>query len=204
MSRGATVAAAGRRLAGAPAGAFAVKCEVSDAGSVDAAVGRVVGEFGGLDVVVNSAGIAAVGDVSANDDAEWAHVLDVNVIGIARVTRAALPHLRRSEHASVVNVSSAVAGVGVKLRALYAATKGAVNALTLAMAADLIADRIRVNAVAPGTADTPWVSRLLDAADDPAAAAEAPQFGQCDRHRSVADLRRRLRHRCVSERPAGP
>ena len=73
----------------------------------------------------------------------------------------------------IVNMCSAVAFVGVRQRALYSASKGAVLALTLAMAADHAAEGIRVNAVAPGTADTPWVARLLDAADDPAAAAEA-------------------------------
>jgi NAD(P)-dependent dehydrogenase (short-subunit alcohol dehydrogenase family) len=129
----------------------------------------VVDELGGLDIVVNNAGIGAVGDVGGNDDAEWARVLDVNVTGIARVTRAALPHLRRSDHAAVVNMCSAVAFVGVRQRALYSASKGAVLALTLAMAADHVQERIRVNAVAPGTADTPWVGRLLDAAPDPAA-----------------------------------
>jgi NAD(P)-dependent dehydrogenase (short-subunit alcohol dehydrogenase family) len=100
-------------------------------------------------------------------------VLDVNVISMARVTAAALSHLRRSPNASVVNTCSVVALVGVKQRALYAASKGAVLALTLAMAADHVADGIRVNAVAPGTADTPWVGRLLDQAEDPAEAAEA-------------------------------
>jgi NAD(P)-dependent dehydrogenase (short-subunit alcohol dehydrogenase family) len=123
---------------------------------------------------VNNAGIGAVGDVSQNNDAEWARVLDVNVTGIARVTRAALPHLRHSPHAAVVNTCSAVAFIGVRQRALYGASKGAVLALTLAMAADHASEGIRVNAVAPGTADTPWVARLLEAADDPEAAAEAP------------------------------
>jgi NAD(P)-dependent dehydrogenase (short-subunit alcohol dehydrogenase family) len=117
--------------------------------------------------------MGAIGDVASNDDAEWAQVLDVNVTGMARVTRAALPHLRSSRHAAVVNMCSAVAFVGVRQRALYSASKGAVLALTLAMAADHAAEGIRVNAVAPGTADTPWVGRLLAAADDPGAAAEA-------------------------------
>ena len=121
----------------------------------------------------NTGGMGGVGPAPHNDDAEWAHVLDVNVTGIARVTRAALPHLRRSPHAAVVNTCSAVAFVGVKQRALYSASKGAVLALTLAMAADHAAEGIRVNAVAPGTADTPWVARLLSAAEDPDAAAEA-------------------------------
>jgi NAD(P)-dependent dehydrogenase (short-subunit alcohol dehydrogenase family) len=173
LQRGARVAALDRDVTAPPEGALAVACDVTDTGSVDEAVAAVHREFGGVDVVVNNAGIGAVGDVAANDDADWARVLDVNVTGIARVTRAALPHLRRSPHAAVVNVCSAVAFVGVRQRALYSASKGAVMALTLAMAADHVREGIRVNAVAPGTADTAWVGRLLDAADDPGAAADA-------------------------------
>jgi 2-keto-3-deoxy-L-fuconate dehydrogenase len=173
QSRGARVAVLDRNLEGAPEGVLAVPCDVTVTDAVDHAVKTVVDELGGLDVVVNNAGIGAVGDVSQNDDEEWARVLNVNVIGIARVTRAALPHLRRSAHAAVVNTCSVVALVGVRQRALYGASKGAVLALTLAMAADHVAEGIRVNAVAPGTADTPWVARLLEAADDPAATAEA-------------------------------
>jgi 2-keto-3-deoxy-L-fuconate dehydrogenase len=151
---------------------LALRCDVTDTPAVDAAV-AVVERLGGLDVLLNNAGVGAVGDVSQNDDAEWARVLDVNITGIARVTRAALPHLRRSPHAAVVNTCSAFAFIGVRQRALYGASKGAVLALTLAMAADHASEGIRVNAVAPGTADTPWVGRLLAAAEDPEAAAEA-------------------------------
>ncbi len=150
-----------------------VPCDVADRASVEAAIGTVVEVFGGIDVLINNAGIGAVGDVAANDDAEWARVLDVNVIGIARVSRAALPHLRTSAHPAVVNTCSVVANVGVPQRALYAASKGAVRSLTLAMAADHVKEGIRVNGVTPGTADTPWVGRLLDAAPDAEAAAAA-------------------------------
>jgi NAD(P)-dependent dehydrogenase (short-subunit alcohol dehydrogenase family) len=125
--------------------------------------------LGGLDVLVNNAGVGAIGDVTADDEAEWRRILDVNVVGAVRVTRAALPLLGRSEHAAIVNTSSVLAVLGVPNRALYSATKGALLSLTLAMAADHVREGIRVNAVAPGTADTPWIGRLLDAADDPAA-----------------------------------
>jgi NAD(P)-dependent dehydrogenase (short-subunit alcohol dehydrogenase family) len=173
QERGARVAVLDRGTDGAPDGVLALRCDVTDAAAVDAAVATVVERLGGLDVLVNNAGIGATGHVGENDDAEWARVLDVNVTGMARVARAALPHLRRSAHAAVVNTCSAVAFVGVRQRALYSASKGAVLALTLAMAADHVREGIRVNAVAPGTAETPWVGRLLGAAEDPAAAAEA-------------------------------
>lgn len=173
QERGARVAVLDRTTEGAPEGVLALRCDVTDADGVDEAVTTAADRLGGLDIVVNNAGIGAVGDVGENDDAEWARVLDVNVTGIARVTRAALPRLRSSRHACVVNMCSAVAFVGVRQRALYSASKGAVLALTLAMAADHAHEGIRVNAVAPGTADTPWVARLLADAEDPAAAAEA-------------------------------
>ncbi|MFL5767625.1 MAG: SDR family NAD(P)-dependent oxidoreductase, partial [Actinomycetota bacterium] len=105
-------------------------------------------------------------------------VLDVNVVGAVRVTRSVLPLLRRSDHAAIVNTSSVLAVVGVPHRALYSASKGALYSLTLAMAADHVKDGIRVNAVAPGTADTPWVGRLLDAAPDPASEREALEHRQ--------------------------
>jgi 2-keto-3-deoxy-L-fuconate dehydrogenase len=172
-ARGARVAVLDRDTAGVPAEYFSAVCDVTDADQVDAAVAAVVDHYGSLDIVINNAGIGAAGDVSANGDDEWHRVLDVNVVGIARVTRAALPHLRKSARAAIVNTSSVVAAVGVPNRALYSASKGAVSALTLAMAADHVREGIRVNAVTPGTADTPWVARLLDAAENRDAAASA-------------------------------
>lgn len=173
QTRGAKVAVIDRDLRDVPEDILGVVADITDAAAVRAGIDHIAGELGGIDILVNNAGIGSAGDVGANDDAEWARVLDVNVIGIARVTRAALPWLRRSTNAAVVNISSAVASIGVVNRALYSASKGAVAALTLAMAADHVRDGIRVNAVAPGTADTPWVGRILDAALDPEQAAEA-------------------------------
>ena len=168
QDRGARVAVLDLDPSGASAGCVPLVADITDDDAVGAAVRRAVDELGSLDVLVNNAGIGAAGDVEANDDAEWHRLLDVNVVGAVRVTRASLPHLRRSAHPCVVNTSSVVAVVGVPNRALYSATKGALLSLTLAMAADLAREGIRVNAVAPGTTDTPWVARLLEAADDPA------------------------------------
>jgi NAD(P)-dependent dehydrogenase (short-subunit alcohol dehydrogenase family) len=168
-ARGARVAALDLDPSGVAEPLLGIKADVTDDASVRAAVDTVVAEFGGLDVVVNNAGIGAQGDVAANDDDQWKRVLDVNVIGLARVSRAALPHLRSSDRAAIVNTASIAATAGLPNRALYSASKGAVLALTMAMAADHVADGIRVNCVHPGTADTPWVGRLLDAAADPVA-----------------------------------
>lgn len=152
-----------------PDGFAYVRADVTDDAAVCAAVGSVVERLEGLDVLVNNVGIGAQGGVEANGDAEWHRVLDVNVIGSVRVTRAALPALRASARAAIVNTCSIAATVGLPNRALYSASKGAVLSLTLAMAADLLPHGIRVNCVNPGTADTPWVGRLLDASAAPAA-----------------------------------
>ena len=146
-----------------------LKADVTDDASVRLAVEEAARRLGGIDILVNNAGIGAIGTVADNTDEQWHHVFDVNVVGMVRVTRAALPYLRRSAHAAIVNTCSAAATAGLPQRTLYSATKGAVLSLTLAMAADHIGEGIRVNCVSPGTADTPWIGRLLDQADDPAA-----------------------------------
>jgi 2-keto-3-deoxy-L-fuconate dehydrogenase len=168
-ARGAKVACLDLVIDGLDPALFGVRADVTDDASVVAAIDTVVSHFGGIDIVINNAGIGARGDVTANDDAEWHRVYDVNVMGLVRVSRAALPYLRASSHAAIVNTGSICAWTGLPARALYSATKGAVLAVTLAMAADHVREGIRVNCVNPGTADTPWVGRLLDAADDPAA-----------------------------------
>ncbi|MFF0864662.1 SDR family NAD(P)-dependent oxidoreductase [Nonomuraea sp. NPDC003560] len=146
-----------------------IKADVADDASVRAAVAEAAERLGGIDIVINNAGVGAQGTVEDNPDEEWRKVFEVNVFGIVRVSRAALPYLRRSEHAAIVNTCSIAATAGLPHRALYSATKGAVLSLTLAMAADHVREGIRVNCVNPGTADTPWVGRLLDSADDPEA-----------------------------------
>ena len=169
VSRGARVAVLDLRAAQAPGRALAITCDVSSDASVRTAVKEAAASLGGLDLLVNNAGVGAQGTVEDNDDDEWHRVLDVNLLGMVRVSRAALPYLRESSRASVVNTCSAAAIVGLPERALYSATKGAVLSLTLAMAADHLGDGIRVNCVSPGTADTPWIDRLLAKAPDPVA-----------------------------------
>ncbi|MFB7108660.1 SDR family NAD(P)-dependent oxidoreductase [Streptomyces sp. NPDC056291] len=148
---------------------LAFRADVTDDTSVRRAVEQAAEALEGLDVLVNNAGIGAQGTVEDNDDEEWRRVFDVNVLGMVRTARAALPHLRASSHAAIVNTCSIAATAGLPQRALYSATKGAVYSLTLAMAADHVREGIRVNCVNPGTVDTPWVGRLLGAAPDPAA-----------------------------------
>jgi len=160
--------------AGATASALhAVIADVTDDGAVRTAVGEAAAVLGGIDILVNNAGIGAIGSVEDNDDDEWRHVLDVNVLGMVRTTRAALPWLRRAAtargQAAIVNTCSVAATAGLPQRALYSASKGAVYSLTMAMAADHAREKIRVTCVNPGTADTPWIARLLGQSPDPAA-----------------------------------
>jgi 2-keto-3-deoxy-L-fuconate dehydrogenase len=144
-------------------------CDVRDDESVRGAVAAVASTFGGVDVLINNAGIGSQGAVEDNADDEWDRVLDVNLLGVVRVSRACLPHLRRSKSPAIVNMGSIAATQGLAQRAVYSATKGAVHALTRAMAVDNLLHGVRVNVVAPGTADTPWVERLLQSAADPKA-----------------------------------
>ena len=158
--RGAKVACLDLNAKDLPEPLLAYVADVSDDASVRAAVTAAAEAMGGID-------IGAQGTVETNSDEEWHRVLDVNVVGMVRTARAALPYLRRSAHAAIVNTCSIAAHAGLPQRALYSASKGAVQALTLAMAADHLREGIRVTCVNPGTADTPWVRRLLAQADDP-------------------------------------
>jgi NAD(P)-dependent dehydrogenase (short-subunit alcohol dehydrogenase family) len=167
--RGANVVVLDVSPEGLPEPLVGIRADVSSRASLADAVGEIERRFGGLDILVNNAGISAVGTVEDNDDAEWARVLDINVVGMARTTAAALPLLRRSSAASVVTVCSIAALSGLPQRALYSASKGAVLALTLAMATDHVREGVRINCVSPGTVSTPFVDRMLSKFDDPVA-----------------------------------
>ncbi|MEV0287021.1 SDR family oxidoreductase [Kribbella sp. NPDC050820] len=169
IARGARVVAIDLDPSNVPADVLGVKADVTDDESVRTAVQQAVDAYGRIDVVVNNAGVGAQGTVEDNPDDQWHQVFDVNVMGAVRVSRAALPYLRQSPAAAIVNVASVAATTGIPQRALYSTTKGAVQSLTMAMAADHLREGIRVNCVNPGTADTPWVQRLLGAAPDPQA-----------------------------------
>jgi 2-keto-3-deoxy-L-fuconate dehydrogenase len=167
--RGAKVSVLDLNVDGVAEPLLGFKADVTDDASVRSAVTAAAEAMGGIDIVVNNAGIGAQGTVETNPDEEWHRVFDVNVVGMVRTARAALPYLRRSSAGAIVNTCSIAAHAGLPQRALYSATKGAVQALTLAMAADHLPEGIRVTCVNPGTADTPWVRRLLQAAADPEA-----------------------------------
>lgn len=143
-----------------------IKCDIGNALSVTEAFNEFAKSSKSLDVLINNAGIGSLTTVEKETDEVWHKVLNINVVGTARVSRLAIPLLRQSKHAAIVNTASVAAIDGIPNRAAYSASKGAILALTLAMATDHLSDGIRVNAVNPGTTDTPWVKRLLDQADD--------------------------------------
>ncbi len=166
-SAGATVAVLDLNVDGLDERLSGFTADVSTRASVNGAVAEVAERFGRIDIVINNAGISAVGTVEENDDDEWARVLNINVTGMARVSAASLPWLRKSDSAAIVNVCSIAALNGLPQRAAYSASKGAVLALTFAMATDHVREGVRVNCVSPGTVSTPFVERMLSNFPDP-------------------------------------
>ena len=146
-----------------------IKCDIGDSASVKSAFATLASKTDRIDILANNAGVGATGTVEDATDEDWDRVLNINVVGTSRVSAAALPFLRKSSSPSIVNTCSIAATAGLPKRAIYSASKGAIMSLTLAMAADHVKEGIRVNCVNPGTADTPWVGRLLAQASDPAA-----------------------------------
>ncbi len=147
--------------------------DVTDPAACAEAVGRIVDEHGRIDVLCNNAGIASVGDVVDSTPDDWQRVFGVNVFGVANMSRAALPAMRAGSGGAVINTCSVAASVGLVQRAVYSASKGAVLALTKAMAADEAHHGIRVNCVSPGTVASPWVERLVAQTEDPEATMDA-------------------------------
>jgi NAD(P)-dependent dehydrogenase (short-subunit alcohol dehydrogenase family) len=137
--------------------ALAVPADVTDWSSIDRAVGATVERFGRLDALVTSAGIQRYGDVVDTDEATWDEVMAVNLKGVFLAAKAALPHLRRSGHGSVVVISSVQGHVAQTNVAAYAASKGALEMLVRSMAVDEAGHGVRVNAVCPGSVDTPML-----------------------------------------------
>ena len=155
-----------------------IKCDIGDAISVESAFTEFKKASSKLDILINNAGIGSLTNVEKETDEIWQKVLNINVVGTARVSRAAIALLRESKSAAIVNTASVAAIDGIPNRAAYSASKGAILSLTLAMATDHLADGIRVNAVNPATTDTPWVKKLLEQSPDAKAARSALESRQ--------------------------
>ena len=144
-----------------------IACDIGDPTSVSSAFGELAKQTQVVDILANNAGVGAIGSVEQATEEEWHKVLNINVVGTSRISAAAMPFLRKSKSPAIVNTCSIAETAGLPGRAIYSASKGAIMSLTLAMAADHIAEGIRINCVNPGTTDTPWVERLLLRAQDP-------------------------------------
>ena len=147
--------------------ALVQKTDVTRAAEVEALLERAVSEWGGLDVMVNNAGVGVAGTAVSTAEDEYGFVMDVCVRGTFLGMKRAIPAIRDSGGGSVINMSSVAALVGIPDRAVYSAAKGAILAMTRASAIDHIGEGVRVNCIAPGTVDTPWISRITSGYDDP-------------------------------------
>jgi NAD(P)-dependent dehydrogenase (short-subunit alcohol dehydrogenase family) len=142
--------------------ALAVSGSVTDETHARETVARTIKSFGRIDVLVNNAGLGDFGKrIHEMDDATWANVLDVNVNGVFRMTRAVVPHMLKQGSGSIVNISSVASLVGIPMLPAYAASKGALDALTRALAIDYAQDGIRCNVINPGLIDTPMAAPLM-------------------------------------------
>jgi NAD(P)-dependent dehydrogenase (short-subunit alcohol dehydrogenase family) len=144
-----------------------MKTDVTDEGGVEALVRGVVEAWGGLDVMVNNAGVGVAAKAVDTSEEDWQRVLDVGLKGTFLGIKHAVPAIRESGGGAIINMASVVALVGVKDRAAYSAAKGGILALTRAAAMDHIEEGIRINCIAPGTVDTPWIDRITAGYDDP-------------------------------------
>lgn len=153
------------------AGAYAVAMpvDVADSSSVQQILHSTYEQFGRVDVLVNNAGFGLASTVEHTSEEDWARIMRVNVDGVFFGCKYAIPLMREQGGGVIVNTASVAGLVGLRDRAAYCASKGAVIALTRAMALDHAAENIRINCVAPGTVQSPYFTDMLAKADDPQA-----------------------------------
>jgi NAD(P)-dependent dehydrogenase (short-subunit alcohol dehydrogenase family) len=167
---GATVYAADLRPDGVPDGIRRLRVDVTDPASVETMISQAVTETGRLDVMCNNAGASSVSDPRSCTVEDWDRTFAVNARGVFLGTKYALQPMLDQGGGAIVNTASVAGQVGLKDRAAYCASKGAVIAFTRQVAVQYAGTGVRANCVCPGTVDSPWVGRLLTAADDPVAA----------------------------------
>lgn len=153
---------------GVPEGCRAHPVDVSDEEQVAALVDAAIRDTGRVDVLCNNAGTGSTADVLGCTPEEWDRVFAVNARGVFLGTRSVLPHMLDRGAGAIVNTASVAGMVGLRDRAAYCASKGAVIAFTRQVAIQYAGTGVRCNCICPGTVDTPWVADLLDQAEDPA------------------------------------
>jgi NAD(P)-dependent dehydrogenase (short-subunit alcohol dehydrogenase family) len=143
------------------------RTDVTRAEEVEELVASAVEAWGGLDVMVNNAGVGVAATVVDTTEEDYERVMDVCVRGTLLGMKYAIPAIRDAGGGSVINMSSVAALVGITDRAVYSAAKGAILSMTRAAAIDHVGEGVRVNCIAPGTVDTPWIGRITSGYDDP-------------------------------------
>ena len=146
----------------------AVTVDVTREAEVKAMIDTAVARNGRLDILVNNAGYGFPGTVVTTSEADWDALMAVNVKGVFFGCKHAIPLMERQGGGAIINTASAVANVGITDRAAYVASKGAVAALTRAMALDHVGAGIRINCVAPGTIETPYFADMFARSPDSA------------------------------------
>lgn len=173
LAEGAHVVAADLTTGGVPGGCTAVAADVSEPADVQMLVDTALDAQGTIDVMCNNAGIGSTADVIGCSIEEWDRLFAVNVRGVFLGIKYALPSMLKRGNGVIVNTASVAGIVGLRDRAAYCASKGAVIALTKQVAVQYASAGVRCNCICPGTVDSPWVGRLLSLADDPVAARAA-------------------------------
>jgi NAD(P)-dependent dehydrogenase (short-subunit alcohol dehydrogenase family) len=146
--------------------AIFIQGDVSNDANAKTIIDKTIKTFGQLDILVNNAGIVIPGNVDTTKIEDWDRTMAVNIRSVFLMSHYACPYLKES-HGTIINISSTVALKGVKDRFAYTASKGAISAVTRAMAIDLVEDKIRVNAICPGTTNTPSLANRLSNFPDP-------------------------------------
>jgi NAD(P)-dependent dehydrogenase (short-subunit alcohol dehydrogenase family) len=154
------------------------RADVTKTADAEALVARAVSEWGGLDVMVNNAGVGVAANIVDATEEDYERMMDVCVRGTFLGMKHAVPAIRDSGGGSVINMSSVAALIGISDRAIYCAAKGAILSMTRAAAVDHVGDGVRVNCIAPGTVETPWIERITSGYDDPEEARKTMQARQ--------------------------
>lgn len=149
--------------------ALVIAADVSKKADIDNLIVRTVAEFGGINVLLNNAGVLHVGNAEQITEGQWDHTFNTNVRGLWLLSRAVLPHLRKAGGGSIINMASVLGVNGARNRASYAPSKGAVVLLTKCMAIDYGHENIRVNAICPSFVETDLTAGILSTAPDPEA-----------------------------------